>query len=68
MAEAYFWSILFMMSMPFLILFSLSTYFYLLVRKARLEAAASHQAVETGSAANDSAISTETSDQEMIEV
>lgn len=33
--RGYFWSILFMMSMPFLILASLSTYFYLLVRAAR---------------------------------
>ena len=33
--EGYFWSILFMMSMPFLILTSLCSYFYLIVRKAR---------------------------------
>lgn len=31
----YFWSIVFMMSMPFLIFGSLVTYFYLQIRKAR---------------------------------
>ena len=35
MIHGYFWSILFMMSMPFLIFTSLATYFYLLVRSAR---------------------------------
>lgn len=35
MAQGYFWSIIFMMSMPFLIFSSLVTYFYLLVRSAR---------------------------------
>ena len=35
MARGYFWSILFMMSMPFLIVGGLSTYFYLEIRKAR---------------------------------
>ena len=34
--RGYFWSILFMMSMPFVIFTSLCTYFYVLVRKARL--------------------------------
>lgn len=34
----FFWSILFMLSMPFLIFGSLSTYMYLLVRRARREA------------------------------
>lgn len=34
-ARGYFWSILFMMSMPFLIFSGLGVYFYLLVRKAR---------------------------------
>jgi hypothetical protein len=38
MAEGYFWSILFMMSMPFLILGGLGTYFYLQVRAARASA------------------------------
>lgn len=34
-ARGYFYSILFMLSMPALILLGLSTYFYLLVRQAR---------------------------------
>lgn len=33
--RGYFWSILFMLSMPFLVLGGLSTYFYLLVRRAK---------------------------------
>ncbi len=39
MVSGYFWSILFMMSMPFLILSGLSLMFYLEVRKARRAAA-----------------------------
>ena len=35
----FFWSILFMLSMPFLIFSSLSAYMYVLVRRARREAA-----------------------------
>jgi hypothetical protein len=35
LVRGYFWSILFMMSMPFLILGGLSTYLYFLVRGAR---------------------------------
>jgi hypothetical protein len=35
MLRAYFWSILFMMSMPFLIFGGLGTYFYYQVRQAR---------------------------------
>ena len=35
LARGYFWSILFMMSMPFLILGSLVTYMYFEVRRAR---------------------------------
>jgi hypothetical protein len=35
--RGYFWSILFMMSMPFLLLGSFSGYMYLAVRKARRE-------------------------------
>ena len=34
----YFWSIIFVMSMPFLILGGLGTYFYMLVRSARSSA------------------------------
>jgi hypothetical protein len=37
LVRGYGWSIIFMMSMPFLILGGLGTYFYLLVRKARKE-------------------------------
>jgi hypothetical protein len=33
--RGYFWSILFMLSMPFVLLGSVSSYFYVLVRKAR---------------------------------
>lgn len=33
--RGYFWSILFMLSMPFTLLTGFSTYFYLLVRRAR---------------------------------
>lgn len=36
----FFWSILFMLSMPFLLLGSFSLYFYLLIRKARASRAA----------------------------
>ena len=35
LVQGYFWSIIFMMSMPFLILSGLSTMFYLDVRRAR---------------------------------
>lgn len=46
LVRGYFWSILFMMSMPFLILGSLSAYFYWEIRKARAQqqsvAASSH--------------------------
>lgn len=37
LVRGYFWSILFMMSMPFLILAGLSSYFYWEVRKARAQ-------------------------------
>jgi hypothetical protein len=36
MVQGYFWSILFMMSMPFLIFGGLGTYFYYQVRRARV--------------------------------
>jgi len=39
LVRGYFWSIVFMMSMPFLLLGSLSSYFYLLIRKARADKA-----------------------------
>lgn len=44
LVQGYFWSILFMMSMPFLILGGLSTYFYLEVRKARARQQQDHPA------------------------
>jgi|GEM_PF-4165997 len=37
--QGFFWSILFMMSMPFSILTALSTYFYVLVRRSRRQQA-----------------------------
>ena len=37
MMRGYFWSILFMMSMPFVIFGSLGTYFYYQVRRARAD-------------------------------
>ncbi|MBP86117.1 MAG: hypothetical protein CMJ64_05275 [Planctomycetaceae bacterium] len=37
MVQGYFWSIVFMMSMPFLILGGISAYFYYEVRRARLQ-------------------------------
>ena len=40
LVQGYFWSILFMLAMPFTIFVGMSTYFYLLVRRARLDAAA----------------------------
>lgn len=39
MVKGYFFSILFMMSMPFFILSAMCTYFYFLVRRARAESA-----------------------------
>jgi uncharacterized membrane protein len=35
MMRGYFWSIMFMMAMPFSIFTAMSTYFYMLIRKAR---------------------------------
>jgi len=39
-ASGYFWSILFMLSMPPLIFSGISLYFYMLIRRARADAAA----------------------------
>ena len=36
-ARGYFWSILFMMSMPFVILGTIGTYFYIEIRRARAD-------------------------------
>jgi uncharacterized membrane protein len=44
----FFWSILFMLSMPFLIFGSLSTYMYLLVRRARREQSGRKTAAAVG--------------------
>lgn len=41
LVQGYFWSILFLLAMPFTILAGMSTYFYLLVRRARLAAGVS---------------------------
>jgi hypothetical protein len=46
LVQGLFWSIILLLSMPFLILAGLSSYFYYLVRSARLAAAAS--AVQSG--------------------
>jgi uncharacterized membrane protein len=42
MVKGYFFSILFMMSMPFVILTAMCSYFYFLVRRARAEMAAAN--------------------------
>ena len=51
--RGYFWSIVFMMSMPFILLTSFSAYFYYLVRKARVaettDAFMTYPALSTGS-------------------
>ncbi len=39
MVQGYFWSIIFMMSIPYLILCGIGVYFYSLVRRARLQQA-----------------------------
>lgn len=57
----YFWSILFMMSMPFLLLGSFSGYMYLAVRKARREQAAQADAQRSHRAS-------QPADRELIEV
>ncbi|MCA9119705.1 MAG: hypothetical protein H6822_34335 [Planctomycetaceae bacterium] len=52
MVKGYFWSILFMMSMPFLVFTSISAYFYYVVSRARAQQRA---AVASSAAATDSA-------------
>ena len=52
MVRGYFWSILFMMSMPFLILGGLSLLFYLEVRKARARQREENAPEESASAAS----------------
>lgn len=46
LVRGYFWSILFMMSMPFLILTGIGGYFYYEIRKARLAQAAASPAID----------------------
>ena len=53
MARGYFWSILFMMSMPFLILGGLSAYFYLEIRRARQRHETGHEPVSPYDASSD---------------
>ena len=45
MVRGYFWSIMFLMSMPFLILGGVSAYFYYEIRRARARQAAAQAAV-----------------------
>jgi len=63
----YFWSIVFMMSMPFLIVSALGLYFYLQVRKARAAQAAAQAAV-TAQAASAARGDTEPAENELVEV
>lgn len=44
--QGYFWSIILMLSMPFLLLAALSTYFYILVRRARKQATVASDSAE----------------------
>jgi heme/copper-type cytochrome/quinol oxidase subunit 2 len=55
LVHGYFWSILFMMSMPFLILAGLGSYFYWEVCRARARAAAAQAAAASQSFDSDSA-------------
>ena len=59
--RGYFWSILFMMSIPFLLLGSFSSYMYLAVRKARREQ-------EAKAAAEQQAPVAKTTERELVEV
>lgn len=47
MVSGYFWSILFMMSMPFLVFSGVAAYFYYEVRRARMRQAAAETAAPT---------------------
>jgi heme/copper-type cytochrome/quinol oxidase subunit 2 len=58
LVRGYFWSIMFMMSMPFLLLGGLTTYFYLEVRKARVAASAAAHREPASSAPLDTATAT----------
>lgn len=58
MVNGYFWSILFMMSMPFLVFSGVAAYFYYEVRRARARKAAAASAV-TADACPDASASPE---------
>ncbi len=66
-AGGYFWSILFMMGMPFFLLGSFSGYMYLMVRKARRELAAKQSAAASNTATEPSTVS-ESRERESVEV
>ncbi len=71
LVSGFFWSIVFMMSMPFTILASLGLYFYLQVRRARAAQAAlvAQQAAGSGTAnAHDPSQPESPADQELVEV
>ena len=63
----FFWSIVFMMSMPFLIVAALALYFYLQVRKARAAQAAAH-AMAIGPGVTAARSESEPAENELIEV
>lgn len=63
----FFWSIVFMMSMPFLIVAALALYFYLQVRKARAAQAAAH-AMAIGPGVTAARGESEPAENELIEV
>lgn len=65
MVAGYFWSILFMMSMPFLLLSSFSGYMYLAVRKARRERDAQQAAAQSTPA---QPTGSQTEERELVEV
>ncbi|MDA1051050.1 MAG: hypothetical protein O3C40_11305 [Planctomycetota bacterium] len=56
MVKGYFWSILFMMSMPFLVFSGVAAYFYYEVRRARARRASVATAGSTDASSNASAI------------
>lgn len=70
MVQGYFWSILFMMSMPFLIFSSLCLYFYWLVRRARAQQAAAVKAAIADVARSNDVVEAPASEttEELVEV
>ncbi len=61
--SGFFWSIVFMMSMPFVIVASLGTYFYLQIRRAR----AAQAALAAAQAQASATVAPAESDHEMVE-